>query len=122
MALPLATSSMKVLFVAYLFDFGLRPDDDPFGRAMQLGGRRLCAMTRVKHNRRLGLGRRIPEKWRRERGARFETLPMGLWSGEMYRGAEYSPEGRRLIPVAIGLEIVSIALAVATFIWFVRAA
>jgi hypothetical protein len=76
--------------------------------------------------RSLVLGRlfiyRHDEKWRRERGARFGTLPMGPWSGEMYRGAEYSPEGRRLIPVAIGLEIVSIALAVATFIWFVRAA
>ncbi len=65
---------------------------------------------------------RHDEKWRRERGAWFGTLPLALWSGEVYKPADYSPQGRRLIPIAIALEVSCIALAVATVIWFARAA
>jgi len=65
---------------------------------------------------------RHDEKWRRERGAWFGSLPLALWSGEVYKPADYSPQGRRLIPIAIALEVTSIALGVATVIWFARAA
>jgi hypothetical protein len=65
---------------------------------------------------------RHDEKWRRERGAWFGSLPLALWSGEVYKPADYSPQGRRLIPIAIALEVASIALGVATVIWFARAA
>ena len=59
---------------------------------------------------------RHDEKWRRERGAWFGSLPLALWSGEVYKHADYAPEGRRLIPIAIALEILTIALGIATFI------
>ena len=65
---------------------------------------------------------RHDEKWRRERGAWFGSLPLALWSGEVYKSADYSAQGRRLIPIAIALEVASIALGVATVIWFARAA
>ena len=64
---------------------------------------------------------RHDEKWRRERGAWFGSLPLALWSGEVYK-SDYSAQGRRLIPIAIALEVASIALGVATVIWFARAA
>ena len=41
---------------------------------------------------------------------------------KVYKPADYSPQGRRLIPIAIALEVASIALGVATVIWFARAA
>ena len=39
-------------------------------------------------------------------------MPLALWSGEVYRRAEYSVQGHRLIPIAIGLEILTIALGI----------
>jgi hypothetical protein len=65
---------------------------------------------------------RNDEKWRRERGAWFGNLPLGLWSGDVYKPAEYSPQGRRLIPIALALELASIALGIAALIRFARAA
>jgi hypothetical protein len=65
---------------------------------------------------------RNDEKWRRERGTWFGTLPFALWSGEVYKPADYAAEGRLLIPIAIALEILTIALGIATFIRFARAA
>ena len=65
---------------------------------------------------------RNDEKWRRERGAWFGSLPLALWSGEVYNRAEYSPEGRPLIPIAIALEILTIALGVFSFIRLAGAA
>jgi len=59
---------------------------------------------------------RNDEKWRRERGAWFGSLPLALRSGEVYKRADYAAEGRRLIPIAIALEILTIALGIATFI------
>jgi len=65
---------------------------------------------------------RHDEKWRRERGAWFGSLPLALWPGEIYKPADYAPQGRRLIPIAIALDVASSALGVATAIWFARAA
>jgi hypothetical protein len=65
---------------------------------------------------------RHDEKWRRERGAWFGSLPLALWPGEVYKRADYAAEGRRLIPIAIALEILSIALGIATVIRFAGAA
>ena len=65
---------------------------------------------------------RHDEKWRRESGAWFGNLPLGLWSGDVYKPAEYSPQGRRLIPIALALELASIALGIAALIRFARAA
>jgi hypothetical protein len=65
---------------------------------------------------------RHDEKWRRERGAWFGSLPLALWPGEVYKRADYAAEGRRLIPIAIALEILTIALGIATFIRLAGAA
>jgi hypothetical protein len=65
---------------------------------------------------------RNDEKWRRERGAWFGTLPLALWSREVYKPSDYAAEGRPLIPIAIALEILTIALGIVTFIRLARAA
>jgi hypothetical protein len=65
---------------------------------------------------------RHDERWRRSRGAAFGAAPLGLWWHDVYRRSDYSPEGQRLVPVAVVLEIASIVLAVAAFAFVVRAA
>jgi uncharacterized membrane protein len=65
---------------------------------------------------------RYDEKWRRERGAWLGSLPLALWSGEVYKRANYAAEGHRLIPIAIALEILTIALGIAAFIRLAGAA
>ena len=65
---------------------------------------------------------RHDERWRRARGAVFGAAPLGLWWRDVYQRSAYSPEGQRLLPIAIALEILSIVLGVALFALIARAA
>ena len=63
---------------------------------------------------------RHAETWRRERGEKFGSAPMVLWGPEIYDPAAYVAEGRRLIPIAIALDIASAVLLFVAFTWLVR--
>lgn len=64
---------------------------------------------------------RHDQKWRRERGAMFGDWPLSHGWDNIFRKADYSPEGRRLIPIAIALRILSILFLLLTFGLFARA-
>jgi hypothetical protein len=58
---------------------------------------------------------RHDQKWRRERGAVFGDWPMSHGLDNLWRKADYAPEGHALIPVALGLQVLSVVLAIAAF-------
>jgi len=65
---------------------------------------------------------RHDQKWRRAAGATFGAAPLGLWWHDIYRSADYSPQGQRLLPLAIALEAIALVLAVTTLVVLFRAA
>ncbi|HSQ33067.1 MAG TPA: hypothetical protein VLN49_24605 [Gemmatimonadaceae bacterium] len=53
---------------------------------------------------------RHDQKWRRERGAAFGDEPPAIFPWDIYRESDYSPAGRRLLPIVFTLQIIAIAL------------
>jgi len=53
---------------------------------------------------------RHDQKWRREKGAVLGDWPMSTGWDDIYRKADYAPEGHRLIPIAIVLQLLSVLL------------
>jgi hypothetical protein len=64
---------------------------------------------------------RHDQAWRRERGAWFGDWPLSHGWENIYNRSDYAPEGHRLIPFAIALQLLGVLLFVVTFTLIVRA-
>jgi hypothetical protein len=64
---------------------------------------------------------RHDQKWRRDRGALLGDWPLSTGLDDLWNKADYAPEGHRLIPFALCLQVIMIGLAVATLAVALRA-